>query len=173
MSLAKEQDQELYFDAYSAETKKRRRSLLGAASLLLLLKFAGFRINKLPVLGGEVSIDHESMFYLVFTLILLYLLISFAFSAIPEYSEWNLQKARRKEKFSTNHTGSILSDNDKNVLLYPKMNSFWLNLWVRLKTRLDAWLHRLYSHIAPYRVNFEFWLPIVLGIVAIISALFI
>jgi hypothetical protein len=142
-------------DPLNLVSRKVRRDLLAASSIGILISIAGLVPTRISALGVDLSLPQQRGFALVMALVVLYFLAAFVTYGLSDFFLWRKQYQdylERVERFGDNLD---LSDHEA----YEEMNRRLPDI---------GWLYQWSKPVAFARVAFEFALPLLVGICAIV-----
>ena len=148
-------------DPLSGVARKERKFLLGSSMLGIILVKAGFVPTKISALGIEFAKTDQNSLLLVFGIIILYFLIAFLIYAASDIIIWHRSFSRTLKDATVDRWKSE-AKKDPIMEVSDYIEDFFKR---RFSVRL---ILGLTSPVSLLRAIFEFFLPIVVGIYAII-----
>lgn len=150
-------------DPLDEVTRRERRSLLGVSVIGIVLVKTGLVPSKITALGIEFSPADQRSLLLVFSLIVFYFLAAFIVYGVSDYLAWKIALRRQ-----LNENIRTLLDQRRPEKIRPKdtvAHDVWKQVDDRYRSKLNP------TFVSVTRALFEFLLPIVVGIYAIVLLL--
>jgi hypothetical protein len=137
-------------------SRKARRDLLAASSIGILVSIAGLVPTRISALGVDLSLSQQRNFALVMALVVSYFLAAFVTYGLSDFFLWRKRYQDHLVHVERAAENWDLSDQEE----YDEM---------RARGVPDiSWLYRWSKPLVVVRVIFEFALPLVVGICAIV-----
>ncbi len=90
--------QYLLQDVLKDVTRKERRTLLGVASVGILVVWAKLKLSVISVLGLTVQETHDGLFLVILGVVVVYFLVAFFIYALSDLVSWGFTVADTKSK---------------------------------------------------------------------------
>ncbi|MDZ7842163.1 MAG: hypothetical protein U5R46_15285 [Gammaproteobacteria bacterium] len=140
----------------SEVSRKERRNLLFAGTTGFLVSFAGIVPTKISAFGIELSTLDQKTFILLVAVVVFYFLIAFAVYGTSDLFIWRKKYQDYLEEVEKYVDGWTEEDQRLYDGLYSRL------------PKID-WLYDRFKDVTTCRMLFEFLLPVVYGIVAIVA----
>ncbi len=145
----------LLSDPLSDVTRRERRTFLGTATVAILIAETGLVPSKIDALGIELTAVDQSTFLLILSLVVAYFFCAFAVYGIMElvswwhsYQEYIVDRDRELKRVDEE------AWDDDDAICDEIPGSWWISNWSK--------------PIAFIRLFFEFGIPVLVGVYAIV-----
>jgi hypothetical protein len=142
-------------DPLNPISRKARRDLLAASSIGILVSIAGLVPTRISALGIDLSLPEQRGLPLVMALVVLYFIAAFVTYGLSDFFIWRKRYQDHLEHVERFVENLDLSDQEA----YEEMSRRLPDI---------GWLYRWSKPLTYVRVFFEFALPVLVGVCAIV-----
>lgn len=145
-------------DPLSEVTRKERRFFLGVSILGITLVQTGLVPSKISALGIEFAQADQQSLLSILALVVTYFLVAFVIYAAADFLAWRraITRSLRQSIIESKQQKHVMSDDE------------WYEIESRINQKFGYVVFRLSGLVSIIRAIFEFVLPVIVGVYAII-----